>query len=104
MTRADAASLATAAEPLSYTLNLKLADPADADAFANAYDNSNTSASAPFLNSWQNISFNAANLVRNEQRVLLIGSSAAAPHSAERDQHRDHRHRHRRRAARARRL
>jgi len=74
MTRADAASLATAAEPLSYTLNLKLADPADAGAFASAYDNANTSASAPFLNSWENISFNAAALVRNEQRVLLIGS------------------------------
>ena len=74
MTRADAVSLVTAAEPLSYTLNLKLADPSDADAFASAYDNSHTSASAPFLNSWENISFNAANLVRNEQRVLLIGS------------------------------
>ena len=74
MTRADAVSLATAAEPLSYALNLKLANPSDADAFANAYDNSNTSASAPSLNSWENISFNAANLVRNEQRVLLIGS------------------------------
>jgi ABC-type lipoprotein release transport system permease subunit len=74
MTRADAVSLATAAEPLSYTLNLKLANSSDADAFANAYDSSNTSASAPSLNSWENISFNAANLVRNEQRVLLIGS------------------------------
>ena len=74
MTRADAVSLASAAEPLNYTLNLKLADPAEADAFAGAYDNSHTSASAPFLNSWENISFNAANLVRNEQRVLLIGS------------------------------
>jgi ABC-type lipoprotein release transport system permease subunit len=74
MTRADAVSLATAAEPLSYTLNLKLADPSDADAFASAYDSSQTSAYAPFLNSWENISFNSANLVRNEQRVLLIGS------------------------------
>ena len=74
MTRADAVSLATAAEPLSYTLNLKLAHPADAEAFASAYDNTNTSASAPFLRSWQSISFNAANLVRNEQRVLMIGS------------------------------
>jgi ABC-type lipoprotein release transport system permease subunit len=74
MTRADAVNLATAAEPLSYTLNLKLADPSDADAFASAYDSSQTSAYAPFLNSWENISFNSANLVRNEQRVLLIGS------------------------------
>jgi ABC-type lipoprotein release transport system permease subunit len=73
-TRADAVSLATPAEPLSYTLNLKLADPSDADAFASAYDNSQTSASAPFLNSWQDMSFNADNLVRNEERVLMIGS------------------------------
>ena len=73
-TRADAVSLATTTEPLSYTLNLKLASPSDADAFASAYDNSNTSASAPFLNSWENISFNAANLVRNEQRALMVGS------------------------------
>jgi len=73
-TRADAMSLATAAEPLNYTLNLKLANPADAGAFASAYDNSDTSASAPSLYSWENIAFNAANLVRNEQRVLLIGS------------------------------
>jgi len=74
VTRADAISLATPAEPVSYTLNLKLADPSDADAFASAYDNSQTSASAPFLNSWQDISFNADNLVRNEQRLLMIGS------------------------------
>ena len=74
VTRAEAISLATPAEPVSYTLNLKLADPSDADAFASAYDNSQTSASAPFLNSWQDISFNADNLVRNEQRLLMIGS------------------------------
>jgi ABC-type lipoprotein release transport system permease subunit len=74
MTRADAVSLATTTEPLSCTLNLKLADPAGADAFASAYDNSRTSASAPSLSSWESISFNAANLVRNEQRLLLIGS------------------------------
>ncbi|MGH3201398.1 MAG: FtsX-like permease family protein [Streptosporangiaceae bacterium] len=74
MTRADTVSLATAAEPLSYTLNLKLADPSRADAFAQAYDNSHTSASAPYLNSWENINFNATNLTRNEQRLLLIGS------------------------------
>jgi ABC-type lipoprotein release transport system permease subunit len=74
MTRADAVSLATPAEPLSYTLNLKLADPSDASAFADAYDSSQTSAYAPSLDSWENISFNSANLVRNEQRVLLIGS------------------------------
>ena len=59
MTRADAVSLATAAEPLSYTLNLKLADPADADAFANAYDNANPS-SAAGLQSWESIAWGTA--------------------------------------------
>jgi len=73
-TRADAVSLAISAEPLSCTLNLKLADPAEAQGFADTYDSTQTSASAPSLDSWQDISFNDANLVRNEQRVLLIGS------------------------------
>ena len=75
MTRADAVSLATAAEPLSYTLNLKLADPADADAFANAYDNANFfSASAPSLQPWESIAWGTDSLVRSEQFLLLIGS------------------------------
>jgi putative ABC transport system permease protein len=74
MTRPDAVSLATAAEPLNYTLNLKLADPADADAFANAYDTSNNSASAPSLQSWESISYGEDSLIRNEQFLLLIGS------------------------------
>jgi putative ABC transport system permease protein len=74
MTRADAVSLATAAEPLSYTLNLKLADPADADAFANAYDNANNSASAPTLQSWESLAWGTGATVRSEQFLLLIGS------------------------------
>jgi ABC-type antimicrobial peptide transport system permease subunit len=74
MTRADAVSLATAAQPLSYTLNLKLADPADADAFANAYDNANTSASAPGLQSWVSLAWGTQTQVRSEQLLLLIGS------------------------------
>ena len=73
-TQADARSLATAAEPLGYTLNLKLADPAAASAFASDYNNSHPSASAPFLQPWQDISFNASSLVRNEQKVLQAAS------------------------------
>ena len=69
-----AATPTTAAKPLSYRLNLKLADPSAADSFASAYDNSHASAPAPFLNSWENIGFGAGNLVRNEQRALMIGS------------------------------
>ena len=74
MTRADAVSLATAAEPLSYTLNLKLADPADASAFANAYDNANASASAPGLEPWESIAWGTGSVIRSEQFLLLIGS------------------------------
>ena len=74
MTRADAVSLATAAKsPLSYTLNLKLADPADADAFANGYDNANAS-SAAGLQSWESIAWGYGSVVRSEQFLLLIGS------------------------------
>jgi ABC-type lipoprotein release transport system permease subunit len=74
MTRADAVSLATAAQlPLSYTLNLKLADPADADAFANGYDNANAS-SAAGLQSWESIAWDIGSLIRSEQFLLLIGS------------------------------
>jgi len=71
-TRADAVSLATAAEPLSYTLNLKLADPADASAYANAYYS--TSASAPGLEPWESIAWGTGSQIRSEQFLLLIGS------------------------------
>ena len=74
MTRAGAVSLATAAEPLSYTLNLKLADPADASAFASAYDNASASASAPGLEPWESIAWGTGSLIRSEQLLLLIGS------------------------------
>jgi putative ABC transport system permease protein len=74
VTRADAVSLATAAEPLSYTLNLKLANPDDADAFANTYDTTHLSASAPGLQSWESLSLNGGVMVRNEELALMIGS------------------------------
>lgn len=73
-TQADARSLATTQEPLAYALNLKLTDPAAAGAFASDYNSSHPSASAPFLQSWQDISFNASSLVRNEQQVLQVAS------------------------------
>jgi putative ABC transport system permease protein len=72
MARADAVSLATAVEPLSYTLNLKLADPADADAFANA--DQGTAASAASLQSWESIAWGTGSQIRSEQFLLLIGS------------------------------
>jgi putative ABC transport system permease protein len=77
LTRNDARALATPAEPLTYYLNLRLADPAAANAFTNAYDSqagSNPDSAGPFLNSWQDISLQDANMVKNEQRVMLISS------------------------------
>jgi putative ABC transport system permease protein len=68
------ASLATPTEPLAYFLNLKLNDPSQASAFANGYDNSHTSISAPSLTSWQDIATDAGKVVSGPQTVLLVGS------------------------------
>jgi ABC-type lipoprotein release transport system permease subunit len=74
LTEADAERVArSSAGPVAYFLNLKLKDPAQANAFANAYD-ANTSATAPFLLSWQSLLTADAKTVANEQVVLLTGS------------------------------
>ena len=69
LTTADARSLATAADPLTYTLNLKLADPATATAFANTRGTGNL-----FLSSWQQISSHDARELQFEQEALVVGS------------------------------
>jgi putative ABC transport system permease protein len=69
LTQADARSLATAANPLSYLLNLKLADPATATAFAN-----DRSTNSLFLSSWQQTSSHDARGLQFEQEALVIGS------------------------------
>ena len=69
LTRADARSLATAADPLSYLLNLKLADPATATAFAN-----DRSTNSVFLSSWQQTSNQDARGLQFEQEVLVAGT------------------------------
>lgn len=58
--------------PVAYFLNLKLKDPATAEAFANARDNG--SATAPRLFSWQGIRTADSRIVANAQIVLLTGS------------------------------
>jgi ABC-type antimicrobial peptide transport system permease subunit len=68
LTTADARSLATAADPLSYALNLKLADPATATAFANVRGTGNL-----FLASWQQTSSHDARELQNEQQALEAG-------------------------------
>jgi putative ABC transport system permease protein len=72
LTRAAARSFATSALPLSYIMNLKLADPAAATAFANAHGNSGSSIVS--VVSWQQISQEDARLIGNEQVILSVGS------------------------------
>jgi putative ABC transport system permease protein len=73
LTRADTRTLVPQAQSLSYLLNLKLADPAAAQAFVTEHDVN--SVAAPTLESWQDIRQEDADLVQNEQRVLLTASS-----------------------------
>jgi putative ABC transport system permease protein len=68
--RSDAVSLATPDVGLSYVSNLKLADPAQAPAFAATAP----SGSALTVNSWQELSAFDAKLVRGPRTVLLVGS------------------------------
>lgn len=70
LTEADTRSLATPAYPVSYLLNLKLANPATAPAFASAHS---TSSLAAF--SWQQISHQDARGIELEQEALAIGTS-----------------------------
>jgi hypothetical protein len=81
VTPADARDLATAAAPLSYVLNLRLANPATAPAFADGYGpvspSGSQSASAPQLMSWQQISYADNDLVSVAQQVLTPGAWVA---------------------------
>lgn len=69
LSRAAALSLATPANPPSYIMNLRLADPAAATAFADSQ-----SASVASVVSWQQISQEDARLIGNEQVALSVGS------------------------------
>jgi putative ABC transport system permease protein len=71
-TRAAARGLGPAGGPLTYFLNLKLAHPGGAEAFI--YAHSNPSPAAPYLVGWRDISQQDANVVRNEQLVMLVAS------------------------------
>jgi ABC-type lipoprotein release transport system permease subunit len=75
LTESDAQSLATTAQPLMYLANVKLAHPDRADAFAAPYQNS---PNGPLVVSWNGISGQDALQVKNNQQILLIGSSLLA--------------------------
>lgn len=71
VTRADAARLASAGGgPFGYTLNLRLANPSAAPAFAAAHQSGPVT-----LISWQAISAREGLIISIEQAVLLTGSS-----------------------------
>ncbi|HYB87129.1 MAG TPA: FtsX-like permease family protein [Streptosporangiaceae bacterium] len=72
VTKADARSLASAAAPLSYFLNLRLSHPAAAQAFA-----SHTYPAANLI-PWQGIAAADGLLVLDEQQVLSPGALLAA--------------------------
>ena len=72
LTEADARGLAPTEAALSYVMNLKLADPADAPAFVN--DHFPTSWTAPALHSWQNIRGGHDQVVKDIAEALRIGS------------------------------
>ena len=74
-TMADAGRIARGVDstPLTYFLNLKLSDPAEAGAFAARYDAS-ASPTAPYLSSWQRIRDGDAEVIARVQQVLYFGS------------------------------
>jgi ABC-type lipoprotein release transport system permease subunit len=71
LTETDARSLATPGDPLYYFLNLKLADPNQANAFANAHS---TDVSQISWNTWQSISWLDGKVIMSEQRVMVVFS------------------------------
>jgi FtsX-like permease family len=74
LTEADTRGLAPAEELLSYVVNLKLADPADAPGFANAHlTTTGTGGQPEILESWQGIRDAHDQVVHDQQRVLQIG-------------------------------
>ena len=71
LTRADLRGLATPELPLSYTANLRLADPRDAEAFA---DSPAVRAIQANVRTWQNVAYDAARL-RSVHDAITIGSA-----------------------------
>jgi len=72
LTQMDVRSLTPDPDSLSYVMNLKLADPDEAQAFVDA--NLPESLDAPRLASWEEILEEATELARDAQILLLIGA------------------------------
>jgi ABC-type lipoprotein release transport system permease subunit len=72
LTQADVRSLAPDPDSLSYVMNLKLADPDEAQAFVATHHGSQGGATP--MQPWQNILQDATELARDSQILLLIGA------------------------------
>jgi putative ABC transport system permease protein len=70
LTEADAHGLAPAADALSYIVNLRLTNPAEAPTFVNTHG----TIRGPALATWQDILDMHTNVVQDQQLVLLSGS------------------------------
>lgn len=70
LTQADVRSLAPAQDSISYVMNLKLADPDEAEAFIDA----NSGGTMTFMQPWKSILADATELARDSQILLLIGA------------------------------
>ncbi|HEY7323507.1 MAG TPA: ABC transporter permease [Streptosporangiaceae bacterium] len=75
VTEPDARALASRAAPLAYVLDLRLEDPATAQAFAADHDNAQlTGPGGGTLVPWQSIAYDDGLLVQDEQQVLTPGA------------------------------
>jgi putative ABC transport system permease protein len=77
LTEADARSMATASQPLFYTLDLRLSDPARAAGFENTYLNAYQNDGID-LQSWQDISADDGRVLGKVQNMLNIASTLLA--------------------------
>jgi len=73
LTRADVLSLAPARNSIAYVMNLRLADPNEAEAFVSA-NTEGRSGPMMSLQTWQGILADATELARDSQILLLIGA------------------------------
>ncbi|MGH9242752.1 MAG: FtsX-like permease family protein [Acidimicrobiales bacterium] len=73
LTKTDALGLAPNEATLSYVLNLKLADPADATAFVDAHPRATEG--SPVLASWLDLRYTYNEFVRGAQLVFTAGAS-----------------------------
>jgi ABC-type lipoprotein release transport system permease subunit len=72
LTQADVRSLTPDPDSLAYVMNLRLADPDEAQAFVDA--NQAASGTAPNVRSWEHILDETTELARDVQILLLIGA------------------------------